>query len=280
MESIRLETVAPFDGAGVLRYLAGHAVPGIESGTGSRYRRRVRLADGSTTEIEVRLAGPSAVTVGTGGPPPPAELLPRIRRLFDLDADSPAIDAHLAADPALADSVAAHPGIRLPGSLDPHEQLLRAMVGQQISIAAAKTVLARLSRELGGGSGLFPTVAQFAEHGLEFLRGPASRIAAIHGAALALDSGSLVIDSTLSIDELDRRLLALPGVGAWTAGYVAMRTLGAPDVLLATDLVLLKGAAKLGLPATARAIAEYGKRWSPYRSYAGLHLWRAAQARE
>jgi AraC family transcriptional regulator of adaptative response / DNA-3-methyladenine glycosylase II len=280
MQTTRLEATSPFDGAGVMRYLAGHAVPGVESGDESSYRRRVRLADGSVTEVVVRLAGQTAVTVGTGDVPPPAELLPRIRRLFDLDADSPAIDAHLAADPALAASVAAHPGIRLPGSLDAHEQLLRTMVGQQISITAANTVLARLSRELGGGSGLFPTAGQFAERGLEVLRGPASRIAAIHGAALALDSGSLVIDSALSIDELHRRLMALPGVGVWTAGYVAMRALGAPDVLLASDLVLLKGAARLGLPATARGIAEFGKRWAPYRSYAGLHLWRAAQTPE
>ena len=280
MKTILLETAAPFDGTGIMRYLAGHAVPGVESGDESSYRRRVRLSDGSITDVEVRLAGPTAVTVGTGDAPPPAELLPRIRHLFDLDADSPAIDAHLAADPALAASVAAHPGIRLPGSLDADEQLLRTMVGQQISIAAANTVLARLSRELSGGSGLFPTAAQFAEHGLAVLRGPASRVAAIHGAALALDSGSLVIDPALSIDELHRRLMTLPGVGVWTAGYVAMRALGAPDVLLASDLVLLKGAAKLGLPSTSRGIAEYGKRWAPYRSYAGLHLWRAAQSQE
>lgn len=278
MELIRLETAAPFDGAGVMRYLAGHAVPGVESGDESSYRRRMRLGDESVVDLEVLLDGVSAVTVSTSGAPVPAGLLPRIRRLFDLDADSPAIDAHLAADPALSAAVAASPGIRLPGSLDVHEQLLRTMIGQQISIAAARTVVARLVRELGDGNGLFPTAAQFARHGLEFLRGPASRRAAVHGAALALESGSLRLDSTLTVEELQHRLMALPGVGVWTAGYTAMRALGAPDILLASDLVLLKGAAKLGLPATVRGIAEYGERWSPYRSYAGLHLWRVAQS--
>ena len=288
MEPIRLDTAAPFDGAGVMRYLAGHAIPGVEYGDESSYRRRVRLTDGSTTDFEARIDGPDAVAVSTVTVsteavsterwPIPPELLPRIRRLFDLDADSTTIDAHLAADPALTPSVAARPGIRLPGSLDPHEELFRTLIGQQISIAATRTVLGRISRELCGDSGLFPTALQFAERGLEVLRGPASRIATVHGVAVALASGSLVVDATLTVDGLSERLAAIPGIGPWTAGYVAMRALGAPDVLLTTDLVLLKGAARLGLPTSPRDLGVYGKRWSPFRSYAGLHLWRSAQA--
>lgn len=281
MAGTLLRTTAPFDGAGVFRYLAGHAIPGVESGDEQGYRRNV-LVDGSAAALELRLVsdaqGPDAVLATLGGGALPHDLVPRVRRLLDLDADSAAIDGLLAGDPALAPLVAANRGIRLPGSLDAHEVLFRTLVGQQISIAATRSVLGRISRELCGDGGLFPTAEQLAEGGLEVLRGPATRIAAIHGVALALASGELVVDDTLSVVELTERLVAMPGIGPWTAGYVAMRALGASDILLATDLVLLKGAAALGLPNSARGIARHGEEWSPYRSYATLHLWRRARA--
>ena len=235
------------------------------------------MPEGSVAELVAELDGPDAVLATLDGRALPAEMIPRVRRLFNLDADSVAIDAHLSSDPALSAAVLANPGIRLPGSVDPDEQLLRTMIGQQISIAAASTVVARLAAELDG-TGLFPTASQFVERGLQVLRGPARRVAAIHGVALALASGSLQLHAGLSVDELTARLVALPGVGPWTAGYVAMRVLGAADVLLSTDLVLLKGAHRLGLPATPKGIAEYANRWAPYRSYAGMHLWRVAQS--
>lgn len=274
-----LTTRPPFDGSGVLRYLAGHAIPGIESGDGGQYRRRI-LWQGSARELRVRLvhsgAAPDAVRATLDGAALPDGLVEPVRRLLDLDADSSEIDALLARDRVLAPLVAAAPGIRLPGSLDPYEQLFRTLVGQQVSIAAARSVLGRITRELGK-DGLFPTPEQFAERGLEVLRGPATRVTAIHGVARAIASGKLVIDDSLTVAELTARLVALPGIGPWTAGYVAMRTLGAPDILLSSDLVLLKGAAALGLPGTPRGLAEFATRWSPYRSYANLHLWRVAQ---
>lgn len=293
MAATVLETMAPFDGAGVFRYIAGHAIPGVESGDERSYRRRMRHG-GSVALLELKLVPgarttrqPDAVLASLDGGPLPADLVPRIRRLLDLDADSVAIDLLLAEDPVLAPFIAAAPGIRLPGSLHPHEELFRTLVGQQISIAATRSVLGRISRELCGDSGLFPTAEQFAERGLQVLRGPATRVAAIHGIALALASGELVVDDTLSAEELTERLIAMPGIGPWTAGYVAMRALSAPDILLSTDLVLLKGAAALGhsipgqltpgLPTTSRGIVGYAARWSPYRSYATLHLWRIAQ---
>jgi AraC family transcriptional regulator of adaptative response / DNA-3-methyladenine glycosylase II len=110
------------------------------------------------------------------------------------------------------------------------------------------------------------------------LRGPGRRIDAIVTAAAALASGELVIDVGESRDELQTRLTALPGIGPWTAGYVAMRVLGSPDILLTGDLALRQGAARLGLPSDARSLAAHGATWAPWRSYAGMHLWRAAQA--
>lgn len=271
-----LITTSPFDGDGLMKYLAGHAIPGLESGDETHYRRLIRF-DGSSREFCAHLDGLNAVEATMDGGPLPRTLIPAVRRLFDLDANSRTIDSHLSHDPALANAVIATPGIRLPGAFDGHEQLLRTMIGQQISIAAARTVVARLASELDG-TGLFPSTERWAERGHEVLRGPAIRIKAVLRVAHALHSGELEVDPFLSPQELIPRLVALPGVGPWTAGYVAMRVLGAPDVLLSSDLVLLKGAVRLGLPATARGIAEYGRQWAPYRSYATLHLWRAAQS--
>jgi AraC family transcriptional regulator of adaptative response / DNA-3-methyladenine glycosylase II len=135
-------------------------------------------------------------------------------------------------------------------------------------------VLGRLTAELGS-DGLFPTALQLAEHGREVVRGPASRINTIVGVAEAIVSGELSLDLATPIDEFEARLVRLPGVGPWTAGYLAMRVLGNPDILLANDLVILQSADALGLPARPRALAAHGERWAPWRSYVALHLWRA-----
>jgi AraC family transcriptional regulator, regulatory protein of adaptative response / DNA-3-methyladenine glycosylase II len=274
-----LTTTPPFDGAALFRYLAGHAVPGIEAGDERSYRRRVRLP-GGTTDVELTLNGPASVlcTTTLDDPARLPPLLCRMRRLLDLDTDSAEVDAHLAGDPALTAAVTASPGIRLPGSLDPHESLFRTLIGQQISIAAARTVTGNLVRELCGDTGLFPTADQIAARGREVLRGPAARIATIIRVAERLASGTLSVDERTDADELVDGLVAVPGIGPWTAGYVALRVLGAPDVLLATDLVLLQGASRLGLPTTPRGITDHARRWAPWRSYAGMHLWRAARS--
>ncbi|MCU1506563.1 MAG: AraC family transcriptional regulator [Microbacteriaceae bacterium] len=278
--SIRLPARAPFDGVGLMKFFLDHAIPGIESGDLSSHRRAVRLPHGVAT-VDLRLdeddtsSGTAILcTARLENVADLGALVARVRRLLDLDADSAAIDAALSRDPHLAASVRANPGVRLPGTLDPDEALFRTLIGQQISVAAARTVIGRLAADLGD-DGLFPTAAQLAERGGEVLRGPASRIATILGAAEALASGSLRLDVGMPVDELTSNLLAMPGIGPWTAGYLAMRVLGNPDVLLSTDLVMLKSAAGLGLPATARGLAEYGERWAPWRSYAGLHLWRS-----
>ncbi|GAA1945028.1 DNA-3-methyladenine glycosylase 2 family protein [Agromyces allii] len=289
---LRLPARAPFDAAGVFGWLAARTVAGVESSTVSadgspRFRRTLRLPGGPalvafapggdahspSIEIEARLTG-------LGDLPP---LVARVRRLFDLDADALAIDAALAAEPAFAASVAAVPGIRVPGCLDPHELVFRALIGQQISVAAARTALSRLAAELGEHvagdeelNALFPTAAAIAEHGAEVLRGPAARIRTIVDVAARLADGDLVVSSDRERHDLEARLLEIPGIGPWTAGYVAMRVTGAPDVLLTGDLALRNGAANLGLPSEPRDLAAYGARWAPWRSYASMHLWRSA----
>lgn len=274
--TLRLPARAPFDGAGLMRYFADHAIRGVEEGDGTSFSRRVRLPRG-TAHLTIELDGVAGITcvARLDDVADVAPLVTRVRRLFDLDADSSAIDAALRSDPALAPSVDAHPGVRVPGSLDIEEALFRTLIGQQVSVVAATTVLGRVCAELGG-DGMFPTSTQFAEHGGDVLRGPAARVAAIVQVAEALASGALRLDLGMSTEDLIATLMALPGVGPWTAGYVAMRALGAPDVLLSSDLVMLQSAAALGLPSTARKLGDHGARWAPWRSYAGLHLWRSA----
>jgi AraC family transcriptional regulator, regulatory protein of adaptative response / DNA-3-methyladenine glycosylase II len=274
--SLRLPARAPFDGAGLMRFFAGHAVPGLEAATDELFERSVRLPHGvAHVSIQLDPTGTGIrCTARLDSVADVATLVARVRRLFDLDADSIAIDDALRADATLAPLVAAVPGIRLPGSLDANETLFRTLIGQQISVAAARTVLGRLTAELGT-DGLFPTALQLAEHGHEVLRGPASRIRTIVGVAEALASGDLSLDLATPVDEFEANLVRLPGVGPWTAGYLAMRVLGNPDVLLASDLIILQSATALGLPGTTRALEAHGDRWAPWRSYAALHLWRA-----
>lgn len=272
--SLRLPARAPFDGVGLMTFFADHAVAGLENGDAASFERALRLP-GGIAQVRLELDGDGIrctarlESIADVGP-----LVARIRRLFDLDADSVAIDSALARDEMLAPHVRRVPGIRLPGVADPEEALFRTLVGQQISVAAARTVLATIVRELGS-DGLFPTAAVIAERGHEVLRGPATRIATIIGAAEAIANHELTLDVGMPADEFIAGLVALPGIGPWTAGYLAMRVLGNPDVLLTTDLVILQSAAALGMPSTAKSLAAHSTRWAPWRSYAGLHLWRA-----
>ncbi|HEV7812169.1 MAG TPA: DNA-3-methyladenine glycosylase, partial [Leifsonia sp.] len=286
--TLRLPARAPFDGAAVLGFLGARAVAGVEVGGDSTYARALALPHGVGV-VRLSLGGtdasPHVLCEATlSDVADLAPLVARIRRLLDLDADAQAIDEALASDPALAPSVAAAPGRRVPGAVDAEEILFRALIGQQVSVPAARTALARLTDalgepiDLGGFTRLFPTATQIAEHGREVLRGPGKRIETIVDTARALAARELVIDVGESREELEARLIALPGIGPWTAGYVAMRVLGSPDILLTSDLVIRQGAARLGLPSEARALAEHGARWAPWRSYAGMHLWRSSQA--
>ena len=182
--------------------------------------------------------------------------------------------------------MAASPGIRIPGAIDAEEALIRTIVGQQISLPAARTMLGRLAADLDEAEGLtpgrelrpFPTAERIAANGGAVLRGPASRQRTVLSTARALANGELVLDVGMPAAELRSQLIALPGIGPWTADYVTMRVLGNPDVLLAEDLVLQRTLRSLGAANTAREARVLGERWAPWRSYATLHLWRAAPA--
>ena len=274
----------PFDAAGVFGWLAVRAVPGVEDASASHYARTLLLPGGPAT-FEVRWDGERlqlTATLATVADLTP--LVARVRRLFDADADPVGIDEALAAEPALRPSVAAVPGVRLPGAVDPHEMLLRALVGQQISVAAARTQLHRLAEACGtplpspGGAlaRLFPTPAQVAEHGRDVLVGPRMWTENILAIAGQLAEGALDLGWADDPVAQHDRLVAVRGIGEWTAGYVAMRVLGHPDVLPTGDVALRKGAARLGLPDRPHDLAAWGMTVSPWRSYASLHLWRAA----
>ncbi|GAB2462570.1 AlkA N-terminal domain-containing protein [Xylanimonas ulmi] len=314
--TLRLPVRAPFDAPGIFSFLAVRAVAGVECASSDddgalRYARTLALPHGPAA-VEVT-ATPDGSGVGWSlrlrveltSLADVATAVTRVRRLFDLDADPVAVDTALAADAALAPLVAATPGIRVPGAVDPHELVVRAIVGQQISVAAARTHLGRLAARLGtpyrsgfdGLTTLFPTPAAIAADvpvpvpgsdqaadPARPLRLPARGVAAVVGAATALADGSLTVDVGADADELRSALVALPGVGPWTAAYVAMRVLGDPDAWLEGDVALLAGASALGLapppdlPAGRRHrdLAARAAAWAPWRSYAAMRLWQAA----
>ncbi|MEP6651413.1 MAG: AlkA N-terminal domain-containing protein [Lapillicoccus sp.] len=279
MAGLRLTLPAPYDLPWITWYLSAHAVPGAEVFENHRYGCAVRTPDGpDVVSLEFGAAAGQVLASSERTGRPGKGLLLRIRALLDLDTDGAAVGAHLSADPALAPAVAAAPGLRVPGALDGWELLLRTMVGQQISLAAARTHLARLVAALGepvegrDGWRLVPSAVVVAERGREVLTGPRTRVEAVVAAAAKVADGSLDLSSGRDAAGLRTDLLALRGVGPWTAAYVVMRLARDPDVLLTTDLVVRQGAAVLG------ADLSHAERWAPYRSYATMHLWRAALA--
>jgi AraC family transcriptional regulator of adaptative response / DNA-3-methyladenine glycosylase II len=277
----------PLDADGLFAWMAARTIDGVET-TGERsFARALRLAGGPVWfELRVDAEGRVRLRAKLTRLSDLAVLVTRARRLFDLDADPRAVDDALSEHPPLRPLVEAVPGMRVPGAADPHEMLIRAMVGQQITVAAARTALSALTAELGeivdgfdGATRLFPTMAAIAEHGASVLRGPQARIRAITTAAAALADGSLTLTSADDGPEQRAALLAMPGIGPWTADYVRMRVLGDPDVFLPGDVAVRAGAAAAGLPSDARGLEEWATRTAPWRSYLTSHLWRAVPPR-
>ena len=261
---------APFDGDHLLAFLRARAVPGVEAVSAAGFSRPLSLAGGPAT-IALRLAnGRVEAVLRTTDRRDLHEAVRRCRRLLDLDTDPAAVVAALGDDPLLAPLIAARPGLRSPGALAGPEVAIRAVVGQQISVAAARTVLGRLAQAHGaphGGMLQFPTSEQLAAADPSGLPMPRARARTLGALARAIADGGLDLRPGIDREEARARLLALPGVGPWTADYVAMRALGDPDVFLATDLGVRRALRRLGGDTRAAG------RWRPFRSYATHHLW-------
>jgi AraC family transcriptional regulator of adaptative response / DNA-3-methyladenine glycosylase II len=285
--TLRLPYRPPLAWTALLAFLRERAIPGVESVDETTYRRAARAGE-ATGVIAIRPAanGPYLeLSAPVALAPALADLVLRARRLCDLDADPAAIDRDLRRDPLLAPRVRARPGLRVPGAWDRGELAVRAVLGQQVSVAAARTLAGRLAAALGepladapvgGPTHLFPTPAALAQADLTRFGLTRARAAALGGLAAALRDGRLDLDDAADPDDLRARLEALPGIGPWTAQYVALRALGDPDAFPAGDLGVRKALATAVGPATAAAVLARAEAWRPWRAYATLHLWQSA----
>jgi AraC family transcriptional regulator of adaptative response / DNA-3-methyladenine glycosylase II len=285
--AMRLPARAPFDAAPLFAFFAARAIPGVESADAVSYRRAARIGAAAGV-IEIRADdGPRpGVIVGWTGaaPEPSAGFVARLERMFDLAADVRAVGAVLARDPALA---ARWPrrGIRVPGAWDPFEAAVRALLGQQVSVAAARTLagrlVARCGTPLGRGArdGLthhFPTPAQVAGANLDGLGLTGARTRALRTLACAVADGRVALRSDDGLDGFVARLCALPGFGAWSAHYIAMRALGERDAFPAGDLGVRRALATGARLPSEREVIARAERWRPFRAYAVLALWMGA----
>ncbi|HEV7206111.1 MAG TPA: AlkA N-terminal domain-containing protein [Jatrophihabitans sp.] len=272
--TLRLPYREPMTVSTVLDFLGAHAVPGLE-----------RYEGGTFTRVLSAPGGPALVSLAPGDgavlcrarlhdPRDLVTVVARVRRLLDLDADPTAVDDVLGADPVLAPLVGKRPGLRAPGTVDGFETAVRTVVGQQISLGGARTVLGRIVAEHGAGAfpdepwRLFPTAQVLAGLDPATLPMPRARGRSVQAVAAAFADGGLELDPGVDRDEIRARLLELAGVGPWTADYLRMRAAAHPDVLLDTDLVVRRAATDLGLD-----LSDGRAAWSPWRTYATYHLW-------
>jgi AraC family transcriptional regulator of adaptative response / DNA-3-methyladenine glycosylase II len=270
--TLRLAYRPPLHADALLEFLAARAIPGVEEAELRSYSRALRLPHGRADVTLTPRDGYFEAQLGLADLRDLAPAVARCRRLLDLDADPVAVDETLSQDPVLAPLVAKEPGIRVPRAVDGFEIAVRAVVGQQVSVAGARKVLSRL---VPGGSGPFPDAATVAELPDEAFTMPAARRETLRKLARAVVDGELVLHEGADRAGTEAALRTIPGIGAWTAGYVAMRALGDPDVFLPTDLAVRRAAGRLGLPTDPAALDEYAQRWRPWRSYAVLRLWRS-----
>ncbi|MBM2622555.1 DNA-3-methyladenine glycosylase 2 family protein [Actinoplanes sp. LDG1-06] len=276
--NLRLAYRSPLHVASLLDFLEIRALPGVEERTGNTYGRGLSLPHGSATVSLTPADRWVSATLRLSDVRDLAPAVARCRRLFDLDADPEAVDATLGADPAFAEAVKIEPGVRVPRSVDGFEMAVRAVVGQQVSVSGARTTLGRMIRPFRKPDTLvgFPSAAEIAALPDTAFGMPAARRGTVRALADAVADGKIDLNPGADREETVARLTELPGIGAWTAGYVAMRAIGDPDVFLPTDLAVRRGAKALGLPDTPKVLSAYAERWRPWRSYALIRLWRAS----
>jgi AraC family transcriptional regulator of adaptative response / DNA-3-methyladenine glycosylase II len=280
---LRLPYQPPHDFDALLAFFAKRAIPGVEQVEAESYRR-IFTIDGRVGTLRVRrISGADALLLEVDAD---AKLVPqveaRIRRMFDLDADIAAINAHLGARRHLKRSVARHPGQRVPGGWDGFEIAIRAVLGQQVTVAAARTLTERVVRRFGevvelpgaGDVQLFPTPQTLADADLGGLGITGARIRTLQAIAAGVRDGRIDFGAQPLADFI-AKWTSLPGIGEWTAHYLAMRGLGHVDAFPAADIVLRKAVARDGAPVATQVLAAMAERWRPYRAYAVLHLWRS-----
>lgn len=281
--ALRLRHRLPFEGTSLLRFLERRAIPGVEEVVDGHYRRTLFL-------------GRSAGTIELDVARDPEHVLMRVRlhdlrdlnlavqrcrQLLDLETDPAAIAATLGSDPILRPLIEARPGLRVPGAVDGWEIAVRAILGQQVSVGGARTTAARLVASLGtpvpkpagGLTHLFPGPDVMLEANLSTVGITGMKVRAIRAIAGALTRKELTLDRGADREEAAIRLHHLPGVGPWTASYIAMRALGDPDAFPSSDLGIRQACDRLGLGSNARDIERRAERWRPWRAYAALHLW-------
>jgi len=287
---LRLGYRPPYDLGAMLDFLRGRALPGVEHVDERSYARAIGPIDAPgwlrvsawpsdqrgrqhALKLELHGAAPSRLL----------EIINRLRRMFDLDADPHAIGAALSVDPRLRALVTKRPGLRLPSGWDGFEISVRAILGQQISVAAARTLAARVAQRFGhalpqpfgpGLTHLFPTPVELADADLAQIGLTRARADTVRTVARALLDGRVDFRAERTLDDFVARWVALPGIGPWTAHYIAMRALGHPDAFPADDLVLQKALPEDGVRLSARALGARAEAWRPWRAYGVIHTWR------
>lgn len=265
---LRLPVRGPYHVDWVFEFLAARALPGLEEVVDRAYRRalfvngeKVGWLRVSWQDDALQLEVPPAGVAHLG------DLLARVRRLFDLDADPVAIDSELSEDSLLADCIARNPGLRVPGAWSGFEIAVRAILGQQVSVARARTLAVSLCDRFGGGD--FPSPEALVEADVSAIGMPGKRGEAVRALAGGVLDGSIVLDESADPEALTQALTALPGIGPWTAGYICMRVARDPDAFPDADWVVLKVLDMTAARARRRAAA-----WQPWRAYAVMALWR------
>jgi AraC family transcriptional regulator of adaptative response / DNA-3-methyladenine glycosylase II len=284
--ALRLAYRPPYHWKQVHDFLAMRALPGVERVDADGYARTVALSSGHAIVCVRPLESEDALELRVRGAPPASlfQLSSAARRTFDLAADPAAITLAFKSDPLLSPLVSNRPGLRIPGAWDPFECAVRAVLGQQVSVAAGRTLAARLVARAGqeiatgteGLTHLFPSPGALFAANLDGLGITGARIRALKEMARAVTEGRL--DFTLPASEVAAALALLPGFGDWTAQYVSLRALGEPDAFLSGDLVLRRVAGVDGSPLTARLLEARAEAWRPWRGYAVMHLWHLAAA--
>jgi len=282
---------APYDWEAILAHLAVRAIPGVEHVDGKRYSRTVAdgAEDGTVTVSNVAQRHALAVTIRF----PSVRALPvivgRVKRVFDVGADVAAIGTQLSADPTLTAAIARRPGLRVPGAWDGFELAVRAVLGQQVTLSAARSLSEALVRACnatssdrthGPTSMLFPDPARLLATDLGALGMPRSRKAALKALAEAALRDPRLLEPAASLGDAIARLREIRGIGEWTAQYIALRALRETDAFPVTDAGLLRSAAALGIASTPRALRARAESWRPWRAYAAQHLWAADVAEE